>query len=98
MDDLVVPFDLAGLKINRHQAIAIQPIAGAMTAVEVGRRRLYRQIGKAGFRIGSDLSPYAGVAGVFRRTIEPGFIAGLAFLRDGVEFPKLLAAAHIIST
>ena len=96
MDGLEVPFHLAGLEVNRHQALPYKPVAGPLTAIEVRRRRFNRQVGEAGFRIGGHFGPDAGVAGVFRRAFEPGVVAGLTLLRNGVKFPELPAGTHVV--
>ena len=95
MDELEVPFGLAGIQVHRHQAVAVKTIARALAAIKVRRRLFDRQISQIGHRVGSDLRPYTGVAGIFVGAVQPSLSAGLALLRNGAELPDALAGAHI---
>ncbi len=96
MDDLVVPLLLAGLQVDAHQAVAVQVVAEAMTAVEVRRRILDRQVDEAEFFVHRDLRPHAGVAVVRPRLLLPRVVAEFAGTRNRVERPQHLAAAHVV--
>ena len=71
MDELVVPLALAGLEIQRDQALAEQVIARPMTAVVVAGRQLDGQIDQPELFVDRHLRPHAGVAGVRRTTRSP---------------------------
>ena len=94
---LIVPLPLAGLQIDRDDALAEQVVAGPMTAIVVAGRRLDRQIRHPQFFIDGDLSPDAGVAGVRPRIVQPGIVAELARPRNRVEDPQPLARLDVES-
>ena len=64
MDELVVPDLLAGRRIETDEALAIEPVAGAMAAVIVVGRRAYRQIDVTEFLVRAHRRPDIGVAGL----------------------------------
>src|SRR5438128_571195 len=69
-----------------------------MTTVNVARGQLYRDVCHSQFFIDADLSPYAGIAGVFRGTfLRPGVVTELAEARDSVEDPEALAGLDVES-
>src|SRR5205807_1861840 len=94
---LVVPFALASVEIDRYQAFAKQSIAGAMSAEIVARGQLDGQVHNAELFIHRDLAPHARVAGVRPGIVQPGVDAVLAGLGDGVENPEAFAGANVES-
>ena len=90
-----MPFALAGIEIDRNEAVAEQAGAGAMPAEEVARRRFDVEKGEVQFGIDRHLCPHAGVAIGVGAVVVPGVIAKFAGLGDGVEGPQPLAGAHI---
>src|SRR5438067_1019531 len=66
-----------------------------MAAVKIAGRRFYRQIHQPERFIHADLRPNAGVAGVFRRAVEPGVVPRFALFWNGMENPEALAGAHV---
>src|SRR5512146_1054221 len=95
MDELEVPFGLAGIQIDRHQAIAVKAVAWTLAAVKVRGGRFHRKISEIGDRIGGELCPHAGIAGIFIGVVEPSLGARLSLLRNRAELPEALAGAHI---
>ena len=93
--ELEVPLALAGVEVDRHQALGEQVVAGPVAAVVVGRRGLDRQVRDAQLLVHGDLRPDPGVAGVDGRVVQPGLAPELARLRDGVEDPQALARPHV---
>src|SRR5207249_8652864 len=69
-----------------------------VASVKVASRRLDRKVDQPEPLIHADLGPDARVAGVFRRTVQPGVVAELALLRDSMEDPQPLAGAHVVPT
>src|SRR5437762_14325126 len=82
MHDLVVPLALASFHVNADEAVAVQIVAGAMAAVEIGRRIFDRQVRKARFFVSRDLRPHTGIAVDSPRLVLPGVVAELAGTRS----------------
>ena len=82
MDQLVVPDALAGLRVEAHEARAVEIVAVALAAPDVGERRLGRQIDVAELGVGRHRRPNAGVARALGRAVEPRLVAGLAAPRE----------------
>ena len=95
MHALEVPHALAGLRVDRHDRLGEQVLAGTMTAVEIVRRRAERQIHVAELLVGRHVGPHVGAAGVGPRIVAPRLVAELALLRNRVNGPQLLAGAHV---
>ena len=95
VNELLVPDHLAGLDIQADERVGIQVGAGTMAAVSVVGRRFGGEVHVSQLVIGRERTPHADVAGVVRRSVQPGLVAGLAFARDGVEDPELLAGANV---
>ncbi len=49
--ELVIPFELAGLRIQRQNAIGIEVVALALVAIEIGTRIAHRPINRVELRI-----------------------------------------------
>ena len=97
MHGLVMPLALPGLDVQRDDAVGEQRVAGPMAAVVIAGGHFGRHVDESELRIGAHLRPRAGVAVVFRRTLQPGVVAELALLRDGVEDPQPLAGANVVA-
>ena len=95
MDELEVPLPLAGPQIDGNEAFGKQVVAGTVAAVEVGRRRLNRQIHEAEFLVGGDLGPHARVAVHGPRVVFPRVVAEFTGPRNRVERPEQLAGARV---
>ena len=95
VDELKMPFTLAGLEIDADQAVGKEIIAGAMASVKIGTRRFDGQVGKAKVFVYRHLGPHTGVAVDGPGFIEPAVIAEFAGPRNGVELPKLFAGMDI---
>ena len=90
-----MPLPLSGFQIDADQTLAEQIVARPVAAVKIARRRFDWQVNQPELLVDGDLGPYARVAGVFGGAVQPGIVAELAFLRDGVEDPESLAGAHV---
>ena len=75
---LEVPLALAGLQVERDQALAEQTVARPMAAVVVAGRQLDRQITMPELFVDRHLRPDAGIAGVRPRILQPGVVAEFA--------------------
>src|SRR5436309_10382229 len=95
MHDLVVPLALASFHVDAYQTVAVQIVAGAMAAVEIGRRIFHWQVREARFFVSRDLRPDTGIAVDRPRFVLPGVVAELARTRNRVEGPQDLARLHI---
>src|SRR4029079_18647359 len=94
----VVPLSLPGFQIQRDEALAEQTVAGPMTAVNIARGQLYRDVYHSELFIDADLSPHAGIAGVFCGTfLQPGVVAELADSRNRVKDPQTFAGLDVES-
>ena len=100
-DGLEIPLELARRDIDTDEALRIEIVARAVAAVVVVTGRGERQVRETPFRIGGRMGPHVGVAAVDPRRLiavginPPGLDPGLAFERDGVERPELLAGPDI---
>src|SRR6267142_3188224 len=66
-----------------------------MPAIEIGCRRLHRQVYEPEFFVDGDLCPYTRIAIRSPRIVQPGVVAKLSRPRDRIEAPKLLARTDI---
>ena len=98
MRRLKVPAPFAGADVDRDDALAVEIRAGPKAAVHVAVRRFDGQIRQPKLLVGRDRGPDTGVAAARPRgVVEPGFVAGLAGLRHGMESPEQLAG-HDVET
>ena len=95
VDDLIVPFALAGFQVDAHQAVAEQVVARTMTAVQVRRGIFNRQIHEPELLVDGNLRPDARVAVDRPRFLLPGIVAEVARLGNRVERPQQLAALRV---
>ena len=93
---LEVPDPLAGPGVDADQALRVQVVAVSVPAVLVVRGGRCRQVDVVELRVVRHPVPHVGVAGVLCRAVQPGLIACLVLLRDGVERPELPARAHVV--
>src|SRR5215469_285768 len=97
MHQLKMPFSLSGPQVHTDQTFSKKIITAPMPSVEVACRRFDRKIDETQLLVHGDLRPHSRVAGIFRRTIEPGVVPEFSLLWNGVEDPQALAGAHIRS-
>src|SRR5207249_6824660 len=95
MDQLEMPFALAGFQIDADQRFAEKIVAGTMATVKIAGGRFDGQIDEAELFVDGNLRPYASVAGVFGGALFPCVVAELAFFRDGVKNPETLAGTDV---
>ena len=95
MDGLEVPDPFARVEVDRDQAVGEQVIAVSMAAVIIARRHFDRQVGHAQLFVNGYLPPDAGVARISPGVVQPGIVAELIRLRDGVKDPETLAGAGV---
>src|SRR5262249_26520305 len=82
-------------QIDADEAVAVQVVARAVTAVEIRRRVFDRQIDESGVFVDGDLRPHAGVAVGRPRFFFPRVVAELAGPRNRVARPAQLPAAPV---
>ena len=92
--ELVIPFQLAGVGVERDHAIAIEVVAEADVAIGVRRRIADAPEGEVGVGVVSADVPDGRAAGL-PRIARPGFMARLARPGDGVEAPGFLAGLRV---
>src|SRR5205823_3280620 len=95
MRDLEVPLALSVLHVDGDQAIGEEIVAGTMTAVQVGRGILDRQVRQPGVFVDGNLRPHAGVAVDGPRIVLPAVAAELTRTGNGVEGPQQLAVSDV---
>src|SRR4051812_3764599 len=95
MHDLIVPLLLAGAEIETDDALAVEIVAGPMSAIVITGRRFDRQVYETQLLVDRHLRPDAGVARGVGRVVEPRLVSGLAALGDRVERPQTLARARV---
>src|SRR6185295_11204078 len=69
--------------------------ARAVTAIIITGGQFDGHVDRAESFVDRHLSPRAGIAGVFPRTLFPGVVAELSWARDRMENPQPSAGAHI---
>src|SRR5262245_54436268 len=95
MYHLEVPDSCAGLCLERHQTLGKEVVARALSPVIIIGRRRERQIDVAQLLVAAHQRPDIRVAGILPGVVLPRFDAWLLALRHGMEYPPLLASAHI---
>ena len=93
--ELEVPFELAGIGVERDHAIAIEVVAGAMVAIPIGTGIADAPVGEIEIGIVGARDPDGGAAGL-PGIAGPGFVAGFARAGDGVEAPGFLAGRGVV--
>ena len=93
--ELEMPFALAGPIVDGDDAFGEEVVAGPEAAVEIGARRLDRQVREAELFVGGNLIPDTGVAGDRPRFVQPRVVAEFAGTRNRVERPQPLSGAHV---
>src|ERR1700680_5054552 len=68
-----------------------------MAAVIRNSRSAQRYVDISELLIGRERCPGCHIAHVFGRSLAPGFVSGLALVRQNVESPKLLAGVNVIT-
>ena len=97
MNKLKMPEPLAGLGIQRQQAIGIQILAQTVATPEIeGCRAGRAEHDPPGF-IEREARPHIGAADITVRLGGPGLVARLAGLGDGVEAPRQFSGANVES-
>src|ERR1700693_1997476 len=92
-----MPLALAGVEIDRDQALAEQSVTRPMASVVVTRRQLHGQVHHIEIFIHGNLPPHAGIAGVGPGILLPGVEPEFAGLGDRMENPEAFARAHVES-
>src|SRR6266478_185199 len=92
---LEVPLPLPGFQIYTDQTFAEQIVSRPVAPVKITCRGFDWQVNQPELLVHGDLGPHARVAGVFGRAVQPGVVAELAFLGDGVKYPETFARAHV---
>jgi hypothetical protein len=96
MERLEVPNTLACIRIETHETVGEEVIPVAVAAVEIAGWRLDGQIDVTVLRVRSEWRPHARVAAVLRAPVEPGVVAELTRLGNGVERPLERPGAQVI--
>ena len=92
--ELVVPLQLAGVGVERDDAVAVQVVAEPRAAVPVGRRIAGAEEHEVRLGVVGAGVPDAGAAGL-PRLARPGLVARLAGTGNRVEAPDLLAGLRV---
>ena len=92
-----MPLALAGLDVERDEALTEQPTARTMAAVVIAGRKLHRQVYHPELFVDGHLRPHADVACVGPRPVLPRLVAELASLRQRVEDPEPFAGARVVA-
>ena len=95
MHRLEVPHPLAGLDVERDQALGEQVVARPVAAVVVAGRRARRQVHVAQLLVGAHRRPDVGVARVAPRLVAPGVGAEVVPPRHRAEDPPHVPGAGV---
>ena len=96
MDGLEVPQPLAGLRLEREDAVGKQILSDAIRAVEVVVGRSERDVDDAARFVDRHRAPVVHAADVLVGVLRPRVVAELARQRHRVELPFLLAGDHVV--
>ena len=94
---LEVPRALAGLKVDGHDAVREQVVAGPVPPVEVAGGRLHRQVDVAQLGVDGHLTPHPGIARVAPRVGQPRVVAELVGAGNRVEDPLPFAGPGVVA-
>ena len=92
--ELEIPFQLAGIGVERDDAIAIEVVAAAVVAIPIGTGVADAPVSEIELGIVGAGDPHGGAASL-PGIAGPGFVAGLARAGDGVEAPGFLAGGGV---
>ena len=93
--ELLEPLQRAGRGIERDQAVAVEVLALAIAAVEVGGGRSGRRKDEAALDVDGQVRPGVRARAVLPAVALPRLDARLAGARHGVKRPQQLAAARV---
>ena len=96
VDELLVPEALAGVGVERQQAIGEQIRTVAVAAPEIRLGRFGGHVEDAALLIEREAGPVRHGAGRLVPIRRPGMVAVFARVRDRVEDPTQLAVAHVV--
>ena len=91
-----MPQPLAGLRVEREQAVGEEVLADPIRAVEVVVRRAGRHVDDAALFVDRKRAPVVGAADVLVRLLRPGVVAELAGQRNRVELPDLVPGDDVV--
>src|SRR5437660_1098121 len=102
MNDLIVPDSVARLRVQAHEAVTKQVVAGAVATIEVGlsiegRGALDGQIHIAELVVSAEQPPHRRSTGNLPGVVQPGVVPELARMRNRVERPELLAGPNVVA-
>src|SRR5690349_1058914 len=95
MYSLEIPDQLAGLGVQRQEAIREEVIAYSLLACEVASRRTGRHVDDAPLLIDSHARPVVRSARVGPSVLRPRLVAFFAGMRNRMELPAQCAGANI---
>src|SRR6185436_2439208 len=90
-----MPFQLAGIRVERNDAVTVKVVAEPRGPVPVRRRIAGAEEHEVRFLVVGAGIPDADAAGL-PRLAGPGLVAVLARSRNRVEAPRLLAALRVV--
>src|SRR5215472_11189462 len=93
---LKMPDAFARLRLQSKQAVCKQVVANAVGAVEIKCGRARGNVYDSTLGIDRHARPVVSGAARFPGIFRPGVVTELARMRNGVERPAQLAAAHIV--
>ena len=95
MHELLVPLQLPGERIERDERVAVEVVAVAVGAVEIGGRAAERHVHEPALDIDGHEAPGVRAGAVLVGARRPRLASRLTRPRDGVERPQHLAGARI---
>ena len=93
--ELEVPFELAGVAIERHERTGVEVVAAARIGIPVGTGIADAPVDQVGFGIVGAGDPGGAAAGL-PGVAGPGFVAGFAGSGNGVEAPRAAAGLRVV--
>ena len=95
VNHLVVPKQLAGCRVQRHQRVSKQILTFPVRAVKIVGRRPEGQEYHSALDIHTHDGPHISTGSIFPPLSFPRVVADLAWLGDGVKAPHELSCLHV---
>src|ERR1051326_7487559 len=96
MNGLEIPLEFAGQRVHRNNRVAEQIIARPIAAPIIAGGGAERHVQDAAPLIESHVpAPDVDAGSFFPAVIQPGFVSGLAWAGDRMEFPDLGSRSRI---
>src|SRR6188508_478594 len=95
MDKLEIPDHLSSSNIQAHEASRVEIVSVTRPTIGIIGCGLYIEIDVSQLRVDRERPPDSGIPRVSGRSVQPRFVSGFTFPRDGMENPFLFPGSNI---